>query len=95
MAGKLTEVSAGVIAVNAANRMPTDNKEKEPRSFNHPFPSVTSTQGHNKGHRAQRAQSQSDVLQISAYTSSSVLIMPLGALCPLAQRVVKKKSCLG
>jgi hypothetical protein len=55
MTGKLTEVSAGVIAViavNAANRMPTDNKEKEPRSFNHPFPSVTSTQGHNKGHRA-------------------------------------------
>ena len=61
MAGKLSEVSTGFIAVNAANRMPTDNKEKEPRrrsagdgvaSFNHPFPSVTSTQGHNKGHRA-------------------------------------------
>ena len=34
MAGKLSEVSTGVIAViavNAANRMPTDNKEKEPR----------------------------------------------------------------
>jgi hypothetical protein len=48
-------VSAGFIAVNAANRMPTDNKEKEPRVFNHPFPSVTrghSTQGHNKEHRA-------------------------------------------
>ena len=28
MAGKLTEVSAGVIAVKAANRLPTDNKEK-------------------------------------------------------------------
>ena len=54
MAGKLSEVSTGVIAVNAANRMPTDNKEKEPRSFNHPFPSVTSTQGHNKGHREHR-----------------------------------------
>ena len=49
---------AGVIIVNSANRMPTDNKEKEPRrrsagdgvaSFNHPFPSVT------RGHRAHRA----------------------------------------
>ena len=49
MAGKLTEVSTGVIAVNAANRMPTDNKEKEPRIFNHPFPSVT------RGHREHRA----------------------------------------
>ena len=49
MTGKLTEVSAGVIAVNAANGMPTDNKEKEPRVFNHPFPSVT------RGHREHRA----------------------------------------
>ena len=31
MAGKLSEVSTGFIAINAANRMPTDNKEKEPR----------------------------------------------------------------
>ena len=49
MTGKLTEVSAGFITVNAANRMPTDKKEKEPRSFNHPFPSVT------RGHREHRA----------------------------------------
>ncbi len=81
MAGKLSEVSTGFIAVNAANRMPTDNKEKEPRSFNHPFPSVT------RGHREHRA-----ILTCFRYPH---IPQALCSLCPLAQRVVKKKIMSG
>jgi hypothetical protein len=62
-------------------------QRKRTQRFNHPFPSVTrghSTQGHNKEHRA-----------ILTCFRDAHIPQALCSLCPLAQRVVKKKNHVG